>query len=91
MTDAEFSSLREQVTRLQQQMESRTLAWRKLGLCSNLLAGFLAVMALGFIVTGLWLDAKASPTTHQFVTIMGYVFILVSTPLSLLGQALRTG
>jgi hypothetical protein len=70
MTDAEFSSLREQVTRLQQQMESRTLAWRKLALCSNLLGRL---------------------PTHQFVTIMGYVFILVSTPLSLLGQALRTG
>ena len=90
MTEAEFTSLREQVTQLQQQSESRTKAWQSIGRLCRGLAVFLASLAAAFILSSLWLDAKSYPTTHQFVTIMGYQFLFTSVPLIMLGQALRT-
>jgi len=89
MTSTEFESLRAQVTRLQQQAEGQAQDWRRLRMLSGGLALFLAVMALGFIGAGVWLDPKAFPTAHQFAQMMGYQLLFTSLPLSLLTQALR--
>jgi len=89
MTDAEFVSLQTQVTKLQQQAEHQAQDWRKLRMVSGSLALFLAVMALGFIVAGVWLDPKSFPTAYQFAQMMGYLLLFTSLPLSLLTQALR--
>jgi uncharacterized membrane protein len=89
MTEAEFAVLREQVTSLQQQAEQRAKAWRPIGLAIQIVAIGYAVCAMICIIASIWLDARSYPSTHQFVQIMGYQFLFISIPLSLLAQLVR--
>jgi hypothetical protein len=95
MTQAEMQveveSLREQVSQMQQQQESREAQWRQAGLIGSLNAILYAVMGGSFLLVDFCLDlAKSRPMTHQFLFIMGFVFIITSLPLPLFSQALRS-
>jgi hypothetical protein len=89
MTETELVSLRTQVMQLQRQAEQREQAWLKLGKASGGLALALAVMALGFIVAGLWFHLRSS-STAEFAQMASFQLLFTSLPLSLLAQALRT-
>ncbi len=91
MAEADFEALRARVTQLEERLTRQGNKRRRFGLASSLLAIFFSVAALGFIVTGLWLDAKTSPMTHQFVQLLGFQFLVSSLTLGLLAQALRSG
>jgi hypothetical protein len=89
MTETELASLRTQVMELQQQAEQRAQAWLTLSKTITGLALFMLVMALGFIVAGVWLHLKSSPTA-EFAQTASSQLLFASLPLILLAQALRT-
>jgi hypothetical protein len=88
MTEGELVSLRAQVMQLQQQAEHRAQAWLKLGRICGGLALTLALMALGFIVAGVWFHLRSSPTA-EFAQMASSQLLFASLPLGLLAQALR--
>jgi hypothetical protein len=90
MTEAELVSLRTQVMQLQQQADHQAQAWRKLGKISGGFTLFLAVMAFGFFVAGVWSDLKSVPAAHDFAQTMGFLLLFTSLPFALLAQALQT-
>jgi hypothetical protein len=89
MTEAELAVLREQVTSLQQQAEQRAKAWRPIGLGVQIFAIAYAVCAMACIIASILLDARSYPSAHQFVQTMGFQFLFISIPLSLLAQLVR--
>ena len=89
MTEVELVSLRTQVMQLQQQAEQRAQAWQKLSNACVGLALFMLVMALGFIVAGVWLQLRSSPTA-EFAQTASSQLLFASLPLIFLAQALRT-
>ena len=89
MTETELVSLRTQVMQLQQQAEQRAQDWRKLSNACVGLAMFMLVMALGFIVAGVWFHLRSSATA-EFAQAASSQLLFAALPLIFLAQALRT-
>ncbi|UPK34104.1 hypothetical protein IVB18_39095 [Bradyrhizobium sp. 186] len=71
--------------------QSREIEWRRLGLTAKVLSVLYSVAGAGFICTAVFLVAEsASPTFRNQLIMMGIVFMFLSTPLMLLGQAFHT-
>jgi hypothetical protein len=87
----EVERLREQLSEIQQQQQSQEEQWRHASLIGSLNAILYAVIGGSFLLADFFLDlAHSRPMTHQFLYIMGFVFIITSLPLPLFSQALRS-
>ncbi len=94
MTEAEIETelrlLSSQVKQLIEQGQSRETEWRRLGLVAKTASVALSLVGLGFILAPLVFQATGPGSGfHDQTTMMGFMFMVSSTPLLLLGQALH--
>lgn len=90
--EAELRALGSMLKQKVEQDQCRETEWRRLGLLAKISGVICSLTGAGFIVANLLLDTRnASANFHDQMTMMGIVFVVVSTPLILLGQALHRG
>ena len=92
MTEAEIETelhrLSSEVKHVIDQERSRDTEWRRLGLIAKIASVTVSVVGFGFILAPLVFNNPNS-NFHDQATMMGIMFMVVSTPLLLLGQALH--
>ena len=88
--EAELQAVGSQLKQMVEQQQSRETEWRRLGLIARISGVVSSLVGACFIVGNLLL-ASGSTNFHAQMITMGILFMVVSTPLMLLGQALHRG
>jgi hypothetical protein len=88
--EAELQAVSSQLKQMVDQDQSRETEWRRLGLLAKISGVISSLTGAGFTVGNRLFPAE-NANFHDQMTMMGIMFIVVSTPLILLGQALRRG
>ena len=88
--EAELQALSSQLKQVVEQQRSRETEWRRLGLIAKI-SGIISSLTGACFIVGNLLFTTGSTNFHDQMTMMGTLFIVLSTPLMLLGQALRGG
>ncbi|TYO66040.1 hypothetical protein FXV83_13290 [Bradyrhizobium hipponense] len=89
--EGELHTLRLELKTIIDRDQSRETEWRRLSLIARVLSVLYSVTAGGLICTSVFLVAdSASSVFRNQLIMLGIVFMFLSTPLMLLGQAIYT-
>jgi hypothetical protein len=86
----ELRALRSELDGVIERGHVRETEWRRLGLIAKVVGILASIGGAGFMIANVVVEKTGSNSTlHDQLIMMGIVFIMLSIPLMIMGQALR--